>query len=162
MGTSQIPFGNLSLRWIYFLIFDNFPLHGNLGNFSRELGNFPDIWEFGELPCEMSQEKEFGNFPNSLRESEVGIFFKFRKIPSTWEFGESPPRPWELPRCLGIWGIPLENVPSFQFCHFCIVLYSLPSRKIEISSLRCANLSSQPPLVIDFVILAIFFPKKIA
>ena len=38
-------------------------------------------------------------------------------------------------------------------------LYSLPSHKIEISSWRCTNWSSQPQLVVDFGILATFISE---
>ena len=59
---------------VYLNFFGNFTPHGNLGNFPRELGNSPDVWEFGEFPWKISQEKDFGNFSNTLRESEGSIF----------------------------------------------------------------------------------------
>ena len=44
LGIFQIPLMNLSR--VYFQLFVHFHSHGNLGNFPKELGNIPDIWEF--------------------------------------------------------------------------------------------------------------------
>ena len=87
LGTSQIS-RNLGKSFRKFL------KKRKLGIFPKKFGNFPDVWE---LPWEMSQEKEYGNFPNSLWKSE-GVYLKNLEI--------------SLHR--GIWGTFLENLATAQ------------------------------------------------
>ena len=93
-----------------------------MGNFPRELGNFPDVWKFGEFSWEISLEKEFGNFPNFLRESE-GVYLKnFENFPP---HGNLENFPRELGNFLDVWEFwefpwKISQVPNFAiFVHYC-------------------------------------------